>query len=87
MHADTLPGLTVADVALRYRVSPDRVRAWIARGELIALNTRDVRCGRPRWVTTPESLAVFERGRQATPPAPAPKRKKRIAVVDYYPDG
>ena len=28
-------GYTVADVAARYRVSPDKVRGWINRGELI----------------------------------------------------
>jgi hypothetical protein len=87
MRADVvLPGFTVADVARRYRVSPDRVRAWIARGELVALNTRDVRSGRPRWVVTAEALAAFERSRQATPPSPPPKRRKRTVPVDYFPD-
>ena len=36
---DAAAGLTVADVARRYRVSPDKVRGWIARGELIAINS------------------------------------------------
>jgi hypothetical protein len=84
--AEIAAGLTVADVARRYRVGPDRVRAWIARGELAAINTRDVRCGRPRWVVTVEALTAFERGRQATTPAPHPKRRKRTVAVDYYPD-
>jgi hypothetical protein len=82
----SLRGCTVADVARRYRVSPDRVRGWIARGQLVAINTRDLRCGRPRWVVTAEALAAFERGRQTTAPAPAPKRRKRTMQVDFYPD-
>src|SRR5689334_7248369 len=32
-------GLTVADVAARLRVSPDKVRKWIERGELVGINT------------------------------------------------
>jgi transposase len=88
---DCLPsmrGYTVADVAQRYRVSPDRVRAWIRRGELKGLNTRDLRCGRPRFVVTHESLADFERSRQAaTPEAPKPKRRKRMPEFeDFYPE-
>lgn len=90
MPTDTTPapgrGLTVADVARRYRVSPDRVRAWIARGELRALNTRDVRNGRPRWLIPPEALADFERGRVALAPPPKPPRRKPVAPKDYYPD-
>lgn len=79
-------GLTVADVAARYRVSPDRVRGWIARGELAALNTRDVRAGRPRFVVTPEALAAFERSRAVAPLPKPTRRKKKIVQVDYYPD-
>jgi transposase len=84
MHADTAAGLTVADVARRYRVGEDKVRGWIRRGELAAINTADRRCARPRYVVTAESLEQFERGRQvATPPKPA-KRRKRTTQVDYF---
>ena len=80
-------GLTVADVARRYRVSPDKVRAWIARGELAAVNTAAVLCGKPRWVVTPDALAAFERRRLAGVPAkPARRRSRRPALIDYYPD-
>jgi excisionase family DNA binding protein len=79
-------GLTVAEVARRYRVSPDKVRGWIKRGELPAINTADTKCGKPRFVITPEALAEFERSRQAaTPPKPV-KRRKRANYVDYFPD-
>jgi len=78
-------GLTVADVARRLRVGEDKVRAWIGRGELAAVNTAAVLCGKPRWVITPEALAAFETRRKSTPP-PQPQRRKRTAAVDYYPD-
>ena len=54
----TQAGLTVADVARRYRVGEDKVRGWIARGELRAVNTATVLCGRPRWVISPDALQV-----------------------------
>jgi Holliday junction DNA helicase RuvB len=37
------------EVARRYRVGEDRVRGWIARGELRAVNRGDLRAARPRW--------------------------------------
>ena len=39
-------GLTVRDVATRYRVSKDKIRRWIATGELMAVNTAGVLCGK-----------------------------------------
>jgi hypothetical protein len=79
-------GYTVADLARRYRVSEDRVRGWIDRGELRAVNRRDAGAGRPAWVVTPEALADFERGR-APITAPKPQRRRRRPEVrDYYPD-
>jgi hypothetical protein len=93
MAHDTTPaasvprGLTVRDVARRYRVSPKRVRAWIRRGELAALNTADVRSPKPRFVVTPEALERFERGRQAAAPPPKARRARRATgLVDYFPD-
>jgi transposase len=80
-------GRTVSDVAKRYRVSPDKVRAWIKRGELVAINTASVLCGKPRWVIPPDALASFERHRQAAePPKPARRRRRESDIVHYYPD-
>jgi hypothetical protein len=84
--SDTVAGLTVADVALRYRVSPDKVRAWIARGELAAVNTSAVLSGRPRWVITAEALGDFEKRRAGGPPPTPPRRRRRPAQIDFYPD-
>jgi excisionase family DNA binding protein len=79
-------GLTVRDVARRYRVSPDKVRSWIRRGELRALNTSRRRCGRPRFVILPHHLAEFERARAATPTPKLALRKKKSLAIDFYPD-
>jgi transposase len=79
-------GLTVKDVAKRYRVSPDKVRAWISRGELAAVNTAEVLCGKPRWVIMPETLASFEQRRAGGPPPKPTRRRKPSCMVDYFPD-
>jgi transposase len=82
----TEAGLTVHDVARRYRVGEDKVRTWIARGELKAINTASALCGRPRWVVPVEALAEFERRRTGGPPPTPPRRRRRQVLVDYYPD-
>lgn len=88
MPPDTIPttGLTVRDVARRYRVSADKVRGWITRGELFAINTATVLCGKPRFVVLPDALAAFEQRRAAASPKPARRQRKKTYEVDYYPD-
>jgi transposase len=79
-------GFTVSDVAARFRVGEGKVRGWIRRGELAAVNTAAVLRGKPRWVITPEALARFEAARQAqTPTRPALRRRRPPDLVDYYP--
>lgn len=79
-------GYTVRELARRYRVSEDRVRRWIALGQLRAINRRDCRAARPSWVVMPEALADFEKARSATPPPKPARRLKKAVKVDYYPD-
>ncbi len=80
-------GLTVREVAARYRVSPDKIRNFIRRGELRAINTKSALCGRPRWVVMPEDLAAFEKPRVTTPPPAAPRRKRTPpGQIDFFPD-
>jgi hypothetical protein len=67
----TQAGLTVGDVARRYRVGEDKVRGWIRRGELAAVNTAAALCGKPRWVILPEALAAFETRRRGSGPETA----------------
>jgi hypothetical protein len=87
MGEQPLRGLTVADVAARYRVGEDKVRGWIRRGELAAINTSMALCGKPRFVVLPSALAEFEDRRAAAqPPKPPRKRRKRADYTDFYPD-
>src|SRR5262249_18149214 len=86
--ADTAArGLTVRDVARRYRVGEDKVRSWIRKGELSAINTATNLCGKPRFVVPVEALAEFERRRSAAPPPkPAPRRRMQMTEIDFFPD-
>jgi excisionase family DNA binding protein len=79
-------GYTVAEVAARYRVGEDKVRAWVRRGELEAVNVAAALCGRPQLRITPEALAAFEARRSAAPPPMPARRRRRSAEIDYYPD-
>ena len=79
-------GLTVADVARRYRVGEDKVRTWIGRGELRAINTAAVACGRPRWVIPADALAEFEKRRVGGPAPKTPRRRRPAHQIDFYPD-
>ena len=88
MPADTpARGMTPRETARYLRVGIDRVRGWISCGELTALDVSDRRTGPRRYVVLPEHLEAFARRRAAvTTPAPTPRRKRRTAAVDYYPD-
>lgn len=79
-------GLTTADLARRYRVGEDRVRAWIKSGLLRAINTAATTCGKPRYVVVPESLAEFEKVRAAADPPKPQRKRRRSEMVDFYPD-
>jgi hypothetical protein len=81
-------GLTVPEVARRYRIREDKVRGLIRRGELAAVNTCGQRCGRPRFVITREALADFEKAWAAQTDTPNRARPKRLpkGTIDFFPD-
>lgn len=80
-------GYTPRELARLLRVSPDKVRGWILRGELSAINTASALCGKPRFVVLPEQLAAWQQERQAARPAQPQRRKRRTAgTIDYYPE-
>lgn len=83
-----ITSLTVQEVAQRYRVSPDKVRGWIGRGELRAINTASALCARPRWVIPPEALVEFELARRGgiAVRKPKSKRRRQAHLIDFYPD-
>ena len=82
---DPTAGLTVADVAKRYRVSPDKVRLWIAHGELAAVNTATALSGKPRWVVVADALVAFERRRAGGSPPKPQRRRRQRAEIDFFP--
>jgi hypothetical protein len=82
----TTAGWTVRMLARRWCVSPEKIRAWIRRGELVAVNVATALCGRPRWVVTPDSLATFEQRRTGGVPPKPQRRRRKTTAVDYYPD-
>lgn len=79
--------MTPAELGRYLRVSPDFVRGEIRAGRLKALDTSRQRCRRPRYIILPHHLAEWERSRAALPTEqPAPPRRKRTTVKDFYPD-
>jgi excisionase family DNA binding protein len=74
--------LTVPEVARLLRVSEDKVRGWIERGELRAVNCAARAGGRPRWRVSREALAEFERLRS---PRPTPTPRRRSAADGVIP--
>ncbi|MCA9189021.1 MAG: helix-turn-helix domain-containing protein [Pirellulaceae bacterium] len=70
------------EVARRYGVAADKVRQWITRGELTAVNVGDAT--RPRWRVSPEALADFEAARAATPPPPPRRRRRSLPQVRQW---
>jgi excisionase family DNA binding protein len=79
-------GLTVRELARRYRVGRGKILAWIRKGELPAVNTAGALCGRPRWVVTADGVAAFEGRRGAAAPPRPPRRRRRAVEIDFYPD-
>jgi excisionase family DNA binding protein len=77
---------SVRDVARRYRVGRDKVRGWIARGELRAVNVATARSGKGQYRITATAIADFEKVRSTVPLPSAPRRRTRQYAVDYFPD-
>jgi excisionase family DNA binding protein len=74
--------LTPPAVARQLRVHPEKVRAWILRGELSAFNLADRIGGRPRWRISEADLADFLR-RRAASPGPRIRRRRRREVSNF----
>jgi hypothetical protein len=82
-----LAGFSVADLARRWRIGPDKIRAFIRRGDLVAVNMAICLAGRPQWRVTPQEVERFEARRASTPASKTMPRRRRLeGVIDYYPD-
>jgi excisionase family DNA binding protein len=75
--------LTPPEVARRLRVSADKVRSWIMRGELRAVNVADRVGGRPRWRISLEAVEEFERRRAALSALPKGRRRREPLPKDF----
>ncbi len=79
--------LTPPQVARARGVKPAKVLAWIASGELEAVNHAGRAAGRPRWRISAEALQAFDRARSnrsAAPARAAPRRQRDAAVIQYF---
>ena len=92
MRANIVPrllvasGFSVADLCRRWKVGPDKVRGFLRRGELVAVNVAARLGGRPQWRIPYESVEAFERRRSSAPPPKLPRRRRKPTdFVDFYP--
>lgn len=78
-------GYSVADLAARWRIGPDKINGFIRRGELLAVNVATHTSARPQWRVMPEEVAKFE-ARRTSAPVPKPtRRRRRTGDVDFFP--
>jgi excisionase family DNA binding protein len=81
-------GFTVGDIARLLRISVDKVRALIRRGELKAHRRPGAACGKLRYVVMPWDFEEFLKQLEApTPKRPRPARRLRSLDCDedYFP--
>lgn len=78
---------TPPELAKQWSVSPDKIRAWIASGELEAFDASTTQGGRPRYLIRREAVEAFEALRSIQkPPEPAPRRSRRADddVIEFF---
>lgn len=65
-----------------------KVRAWIASGELLAIDHSATRNGRPRWRINRQALEEFDRARSnrvnVKPKQPPRGKRRAVDVVEYF---
>jgi hypothetical protein len=79
--------LTPPEIARERGIRISKVLAWIAAGELAAVNHATNRLGRPRWRISRAALAAFDQSRLSSVgrvPAVARVRKSQALVVEYF---
>jgi excisionase family DNA binding protein len=81
-HPTPAPGLTPRQVARHLRIGRDRVRTMIQSGELGAVNHGTAE--RPRFTVLPQHIDAYVEARAVKPPGP--KRRRKAAGPDFYPD-
>lgn len=76
----------VSEIAAARDVKTDTVLAWIASGQLTAVNVAMQANGRPRWRIAATALEAFDRSRssQPTPKARPRRRRRQGAAIEFF---
>ncbi len=83
--AITDAALSPEAVARQLGISGDKVRSWIASGQLTAYNlATSLRGAKPRWRILREDLETFLAGRRATGPAPRQQRRQKPKLPEGF---
>ena len=76
-----------AEVAQRFGCKVDKVLAWIASRELVAVNAATSRSAKkPRWRISPQALEDFERERTTLPKVKTVTRRRKPtnSVIEFF---
>lgn len=80
----TPAAMTPPEVARRWKVSPDKVLAFIRAGELQAFNISSKPSGRPRYRILMDEVIAFEQRRTVRQrPRPRQQRRRRTQY-DFF---
>src|SRR5262249_45898649 len=74
-------GYSGAALCRRWKVGPDKVRAFLRRGELVGVNVAANLSGKPQWRVSPEEVERFERRRSSAPPPKPPRRRRTPQMI------
>jgi hypothetical protein len=76
---------TVPQLAKQWGLDPSKVRGWIRRGELRAINVGSG-SKRPRFLIDAVDIEAFEKAREVIPACPPPRvpRGRRLPPVKSY---
>jgi hypothetical protein len=79
--------LTPPAIAARYKVSVDKVHAWIRSGQLRASNLATKATGRPRYSVDERDLEAFITSRSVAPPMSikgGSRRRQKSNTVEFF---
>lgn len=75
---------TPPELAKLWGVKATKILAWIACGELRAINMATRTDGQPRWRIAIDEAERFTRSRSSSPPPKPLRRKAALAGKDYF---
>jgi len=82
-QADNL--LKVSQLAESWGVAGDKIRGWLASGELAGINLAAKPSGRPRWRIRASDAERFLQRRQTIPAVSQPrKRQPTNRITEYF---